>query len=450
MQRDFSTIPLCNTLRDINDVTPPTSQFSMSSTLDDEPMIIDNELAPQPGQSDHLQSLYNHNHITNIPLMRSILRPSNNNDEKFSIERHGQIYNETLINDNNLISEAAGYDSARLAEVDADEAFALQLQQEEYGRESVIPNRHEYLPFRLFEDHESPGVTLHPSFDSNDPQVMNDEQYAAFVQQQQGRPNPRYRRQPSPNVFLRQQSNPESNRTSDIDPSNIQQIPSFLGISRRQVANSDDDSDDNNPFMNTPHPFIQFLTNHGRPMPANFIPTFSGYRPRGHRRGGNLQETEEDFGPEDYERLLRLDDTIRKKKLTKEQINSIKEEKFIPKANNTEEENKCGVCLELFENNQSLRRFPCSHIYHKECGDRWLQENNVCPICREPPIKVPSSTNSRHIRNMNHTRRGPNNNRTFNHRNHNNNNNNNNNNDNNNNSSNHSNNRRGPAPQRQS
>jgi hypothetical protein len=68
-----------------------------------------------------------------------------------------------------------------------------------------------------------------------------------------------------------------------------------------------------------------------------------------------------------------LDDAIHKKKLSKNQIDSIPQIRFQPKVNNTDEENKCGVCLELFEENQLLRKFPCNHVYHKECGDRWLQ-----------------------------------------------------------------------------
>ena len=47
------------------------------------------------------------------------------------------------------------------------------------------------------------------------------------------------------------------------------------------------------------------------------------------------------------------------------------------KINNNEEENKCGICLELFEINQIMRRFPCRHVYHKDCADRWLQVKQI-------------------------------------------------------------------------
>jgi len=74
-----------------------------------------------------------------------------------------------------------------------------------------------------------------------------------------------------------------------------------------------------------------------------------------------------------YQRLLQLDDTIKKKKLSRHQVNSIKEISFRSNANNTDEENKCSVCLENFEENQPLRQFPCQHVYHKHCADQWLR-----------------------------------------------------------------------------
>jgi hypothetical protein len=86
-------------------------------------------------------------------LSRSIIRQHGNNDEE-SVQE--QISNEHLINENdNALLEAAGFDSSRLAEMDADAAYALQLQQEEYSRESLMPNRQRYLPFQVEPDDES-------------------------------------------------------------------------------------------------------------------------------------------------------------------------------------------------------------------------------------------------------------------------------------------------------
>jgi hypothetical protein len=66
--------------------------------------------------------------------------------------------------------------------------------------------------------------------------------------------------------------------------------------SRQPPFNEDDDDDDENPQMTSAHAFLQFLAHSGHPMRGSF-PAFL----RRGRRTGNLQDTEEDFGPEDYE-----------------------------------------------------------------------------------------------------------------------------------------------------
>eukprot|EP01064_Diplonema_japonicum_P031549 TRINITY_DN5697_c0_g1_i1.p1 TRINITY_DN5697_c0_g1~~TRINITY_DN5697_c0_g1_i1.p1 ORF type:complete len:371 (+),score=29.45 TRINITY_DN5697_c0_g1_i1:201-1313(+) len=47
------------------------------------------------------------------------------------------------------------------------------------------------------------------------------------------------------------------------------------------------------------------------------------------------------------------------------------------------EENKsCAICLESFDNGDTLRTLPCLHFFHPSCVDRWLKENAKCPTCR--------------------------------------------------------------------
>ncbi|CAF4366069.1 unnamed protein product [Rotaria sordida] len=122
------------------------------------------------------------------------------------------MLNGTLINtnNNNSISEAAGFDLGRLGEIDADAQFALQLQQEEYEKDSFRPSPRSFFPFQVQEDDESSIETLHPFFNTTEPHFENDEQYAAYLQEQERRPSQQYNnRLIPPHIQFRQQSNPE-------------------------------------------------------------------------------------------------------------------------------------------------------------------------------------------------------------------------------------------------
>ncbi|KAG4995727.1 hypothetical protein AAZX31_10G007500 [Glycine max] len=44
---------------------------------------------------------------------------------------------------------------------------------------------------------------------------------------------------------------------------------------------------------------------------------------------------------------------------------------------------ECSVCLSEFEQDEKLRVIPnCSHVFHIDCIDVWLQNNAHCPLCR--------------------------------------------------------------------
>jgi len=42
----------------------------------------------------------------------------------------------------------------------------------------------------------------------------------------------------------------------------------------------------------------------------------------------------------------------------------------------------CSICLEEFKYDEELKKLKCAHIFHKECLEPWLDNNNKCPICR--------------------------------------------------------------------
>jgi len=42
---------------------------------------------------------------------------------------------------------------------------------------------------------------------------------------------------------------------------------------------------------------------------------------------------------------------------------------------------QCGVCMDTFQDREKLKRLTCGHIYHKECLNQWIQNNNYCQLC---------------------------------------------------------------------
>ncbi|XP_059658055.1 E3 ubiquitin-protein ligase At1g63170 [Cornus florida] len=42
----------------------------------------------------------------------------------------------------------------------------------------------------------------------------------------------------------------------------------------------------------------------------------------------------------------------------------------------------CCICLARYANNDELRELPCTHFFHRECVDKWLKINALCPLCK--------------------------------------------------------------------
>ncbi|KAG9354902.1 hypothetical protein JZ751_001615 [Albula glossodonta] len=43
---------------------------------------------------------------------------------------------------------------------------------------------------------------------------------------------------------------------------------------------------------------------------------------------------------------------------------------------------KCPVCLLEFEEQETVRKMPCEHLFHSSCILPWLGKTNSCPLCR--------------------------------------------------------------------
>jgi len=102
---------------------------------------------------------------------------------------------------------------------------------------------------------------------------------------------------------------------------------------------------------------------------------------------------EREFGSEDYELLLQLDEAHKSTSdslgLEDYIINSFKFWKVTKKSktdtegsNNGEkdESHKCSICLHDHKPGQIVRELPCGHVFHKGCIDKWLKSDTRCPL----------------------------------------------------------------------
>ena len=46
----------------------------------------------------------------------------------------------------------------------------------------------------------------------------------------------------------------------------------------------------------------------------------------------------------------------------------------------------CPICLNDYEEEESLTELPCGHFYHHHCVAEWLENRNACPMCKRPVI----------------------------------------------------------------
>jgi len=85
-----------------------------------------------------------------------------------------------------------------------------------------------------------------------------------------------------------------------------------------------------------------------------------------------------DITPDDYELLLRLDETVERPTASKDKVDTL------PRARAEDAEGQvCTVCLEAFNLKDSILSLPrCGHLFHKDCVSKWLLERHkTCPLC---------------------------------------------------------------------
>lgn len=100
---------------------------------------------------------------------------------------------------------------------------------------------------------------------------------------------------------------------------------------------------------------------------------------------------EGDFRPEDYDRLLALDNggTSVFRGADVSEISRLPTFKYSHavagkgnKPDTATELHQCAICLEYYQHGEQLRLLPCMHRFHEGCIDQWLVQRSTCPVCK--------------------------------------------------------------------
>ena len=93
----------------------------------------------------------------------------------------------------------------------------------------------------------------------------------------------------------------------------------------------------------------------------------------------NLQHRE--LTPEDYDLLLRLDESVAPKTISKDVLSSLKTDTVTSESVGE----LCAVCMDPYEIGQNRKYLPCNHVFHTKCIDMWLENSSQnCPIDNLP------------------------------------------------------------------
>jgi hypothetical protein len=84
--------------------------------------------------------------------------------------------------------------------------------------------------------------------------------------------------------------------------------------------------------------------------------------------------------PEDYELLLRLDETVEKKTVNQETLTTLKQTTIDREEHLSE---VCTVCMFSYEMGDPVKYLPCNHFFHVDCIVPYLSSyGQSCPVCK--------------------------------------------------------------------
>ena len=86
--------------------------------------------------------------------------------------------------------------------------------------------------------------------------------------------------------------------------------------------------------------------------------------------------------PEDYEMLLRLDDSVKPKTVSESVLDNLKTDTVGPEGVSSEGDIVlCAICMEPYALGDKRKFLPCGHDFHASCVDTWLKNSSMnCPL----------------------------------------------------------------------
>ena len=89
------------------------------------------------------------------------------------------------------------------------------------------------------------------------------------------------------------------------------------------------------------------------------------------------------------DRFIDLQETLAARRgVSSEVLSALPTEEFredtsgIAREERPENATQCMICLSDFASGESIRRLPCTHVYHQPCIDEWLHRCTDCPLCK--------------------------------------------------------------------
>ena len=133
------------------------------------------------------------------------------------------------------------------------------------------------------------------------------------------------------------------------------------------------------------------LSSSSVPMPAAKPKAAASSSSQGARQACGLTQAEmralmtRELTPEDYELLLRLDESVKKKNVMSEKDAAALLESTLEGA-----DVQCSVCLCDVESGESTVLLACGHHFHPQCIRSWLVKKDTCPMCNAKASQDPT------------------------------------------------------------